>query len=568
MAYISKFTGAQIDDLLEKSKTMGATVDGLAQDVAVKEDAANKVKSITASADDTHYPSTKAVKDAIDAVATKLAASGSAAKDQFSFVKLRVAQYNIGGFGNGDSGTHITPEEADAKALEYRKFFDKNAHADIFCVSEYNSKFHTGNESESNNPRLYCFPNYREWNVSPDYTYYCNAQFYNLPYPIVDKFIVDEGSNMRVVSVAQINGEKVYIINCHLPFDSQPNPQPPTGDNLAAFESLLNFCKDLEFVILCGDFNARDDSYYDMFKNAGFEMANSGILGLLQTEPDYTITHSTGHVDNIMVKGFTINNIWLEPLVHDEIKNREKTESGLSDHCLLCAEIVMQNPIANIVNFYDKAVKSVLLSHFDANNDGEITYNEMRAITDVSTYFQNNTEIKDTRDLVYAKIAKLKGSFKGCANVENIIIPGSAAYCSAITDMSSVKSIFILQPLFAPQNILVESIWRLPNLEIIDFPERCYRINGYALFLEMKSFNVVLRKKDNIVEITSSDLTVVPKNVFVPESLISAYEAASRYAAWVGKFKAIGGEDWINEFGSSNEFADYIKYGLEGYISM
>lgn len=65
MAYNSKFTGAQIDDLLEKSKTMGATVDGLAQDVAVKEDAANKVTSITASADDIHYPSAKAVKAAL-----------------------------------------------------------------------------------------------------------------------------------------------------------------------------------------------------------------------------------------------------------------------------------------------------------------------------------------------------------------------------------------------------------------------------------------------------------------------------------------------------------------------
>ena len=66
MAYISKFTGAQIDDLLEKSKTMGAAVDELAQDVAAKEDAANKVTSINADADDNHYPSAKAVWTAIE----------------------------------------------------------------------------------------------------------------------------------------------------------------------------------------------------------------------------------------------------------------------------------------------------------------------------------------------------------------------------------------------------------------------------------------------------------------------------------------------------------------------
>lgn len=63
MAYIRKFTGAQIDDLLEKSKTMGAAVDELAQDVAAKEDVANKVTSINADADDNHYPSAKAVRD-------------------------------------------------------------------------------------------------------------------------------------------------------------------------------------------------------------------------------------------------------------------------------------------------------------------------------------------------------------------------------------------------------------------------------------------------------------------------------------------------------------------------
>lgn len=57
MAYSSKFTGAQIDALLDASEAMKTG----------KEDVANKVKSITASADDTHYPSTKAVKDAIEA---------------------------------------------------------------------------------------------------------------------------------------------------------------------------------------------------------------------------------------------------------------------------------------------------------------------------------------------------------------------------------------------------------------------------------------------------------------------------------------------------------------------
>lgn len=55
MAYNSKFTGAQIDALLDASEAMQTS----------KEDVANKVTSLDADADDVHYPSAKAVKDAV-----------------------------------------------------------------------------------------------------------------------------------------------------------------------------------------------------------------------------------------------------------------------------------------------------------------------------------------------------------------------------------------------------------------------------------------------------------------------------------------------------------------------
>ena len=58
MAYISKFTGAQIDALLDQTKKMQAS----------KEDKANKVTSINADADDVHYPTAKAVKDSLEKV--------------------------------------------------------------------------------------------------------------------------------------------------------------------------------------------------------------------------------------------------------------------------------------------------------------------------------------------------------------------------------------------------------------------------------------------------------------------------------------------------------------------
>lgn len=53
MAYNSKFTGAQIDALLDASEAMKTS----------KEDVANKVTALGVYADDVHYPSAKAVKD-------------------------------------------------------------------------------------------------------------------------------------------------------------------------------------------------------------------------------------------------------------------------------------------------------------------------------------------------------------------------------------------------------------------------------------------------------------------------------------------------------------------------
>lgn len=55
MAYNSKFTGAQIDALLDASEAMKTS----------KEDVANKVTSLDADATDAQYPSAKAVKDAL-----------------------------------------------------------------------------------------------------------------------------------------------------------------------------------------------------------------------------------------------------------------------------------------------------------------------------------------------------------------------------------------------------------------------------------------------------------------------------------------------------------------------
>ncbi len=90
MAYNSKFTGAQIDALLDASGAMQTS----------KEDVANKVTSINADADDVHYPSAKAVKEAIESDITKLDL-------QVEKTVVSTNQFRNGGSGNGSNAYKV-----------------------------------------------------------------------------------------------------------------------------------------------------------------------------------------------------------------------------------------------------------------------------------------------------------------------------------------------------------------------------------------------------------------------------------------------------------------------------
>lgn len=98
MAYNSKFTGAQIDALLDASEAMKTS----------KEDVANKVTSIGADATDEQYPSAKAVKDLIDShtfpIINNLTVGGEASALSAEMGKLLNEKILSISLANGEDG--------------------------------------------------------------------------------------------------------------------------------------------------------------------------------------------------------------------------------------------------------------------------------------------------------------------------------------------------------------------------------------------------------------------------------------------------------------------------------
>ena len=80
----------------------------------------------------------------------------------------------------------------------------------------------------------------------------------------------------------------------------------------------------------------------------------------------------------------------------------------------------------NIV-FADANVKSICVSHWDTNGDGELSYVEAAAVTDLGNYFQGNTEILMFNELQYFIGLSSIGAnaFNNCTGLTLITLPNT-----------------------------------------------------------------------------------------------------------------------------------------------
>lgn len=155
----------------------------------------------------------------------------------------------------------------------------------------------------------------------------------------------------------------------------------------------------------------------------------------------------------------------------------------------------------NIV-FADETVKSICVSNWDTNGDGELSYSEAAAVSDIGTKF-NGSEISSFDELQYFTSLKsltggaFQGSklssvvmpnsvetiklevFSGCSNLSSVTLSDniSSVPYRAFENCVSMKSITIPEGV---TNIGSEAFWGCSELSSVNIPETVTRIEDSA----------------------------------------------------------------------------------------
>lgn len=89
------------------------------------------------------------------------------------------------------------------------------------------------------------------------------------------------------------NKKRICLINCHLDWR-------PAGRR-QELDMILAAMQKEEYVICCGDFNIESVSEWDIFRNAGYKLANDGAFGQFHTWPHGSSSWPNEITDNVIV---------------------------------------------------------------------------------------------------------------------------------------------------------------------------------------------------------------------------------------------------------------------------
>ncbi|MBR1395374.1 MAG: leucine-rich repeat protein [Prevotella sp.] len=97
------------------------------------------------------------------------------------------------------------------------------------------------------------------------------------------------------------------------------------------------------------------------------------------------------------------------------------------------------------VDFADDAVRTVSISKWDIDSNGELSYTEAAKVSDFDISFQNNTTLTSVDELQYfTSVNDIYGNtFSGCTNLTSVVLPPNLVhiYYYAFRNCSSLQSI-------------------------------------------------------------------------------------------------------------------------------
>lgn len=135
------------------------------------------------------------------------------------------------------------------------------------------------------------------------------------------------------------------------------------------------------------------------------------------------------------------------------------------------------------IHFFDKAVKNICIAHWDTDGNGELSYDEAAAVTDLGQAFTGNKEIVRFTELQYftGLTSVADSAFSGCTKLKDLLLPitvrqiGTAAFssCYALTEMDLPDGI---------ESIGASAFIACTNLQQIALPESALQLGSRAFY--------------------------------------------------------------------------------------
>lgn len=142
--------------------------------------------------------------------------------------------------------------------------------------------------------------------------------------------------------------------------------------------------------------------------------------------------------------------------------------------------VIKESPTVEVITFADAEVKRICVENWDTDGDGELSYTEAAAVTDIGTVFKDKKDITTFKELAYfTSLSSIEDeAFRGCRSLTSMTIPNGVTSIGywAFADCPQLATITIPNSV---TSISDAAFSNCTSLNLVDLSSNLSEINGY-----------------------------------------------------------------------------------------